>query len=263
MDEKIEEVINDLVDKANWAADKLEDAASGVIAGLGHLVPGESEAEKAIKKWNDELQPAIQEGIYKVWDEVSSAVSDLAGDPLDLISYSAKMIAAKETLYQQNTLDQDITNLGNTWTGTAYESYKTVASEQSAALLALANTLQAGGQLTRDGADRILSLWLELIQEFVSYSASAISVIGSCADVGKALGAWISTIADAIALIWQTVGDLGVTLGKFFKDQILQASAGWEMISAGSDGLANNQWPMIAETTSDTMNHPGSWPAAV
>lgn len=263
MDSKIEEVINDIVDKANWAAGKLEDAASGVLATLGHLIPGESEAEKAIKKWNDEIQPAIQDGINKIWDEVSSAVGDLAGDPQELIAYSSKFIAAKKSLYTQNTLDQDITNLGNTWSGPAYESYKTVASQQSAALLALANNLQEGGDLTREGADRILSLWLELVQEFISYSADAISVIGSCADVGKALGAWISTIADAIALIWRTVGDLGVTLGTFFKDQVTSASGGWEKLTSGTDGLAENQWPLISESSSDTMNNPQNWPAPV
>lgn len=262
MEEKIDEVINDLVDKANWAADMLEDAASGVLASLGHLIPGESEAEKAIKKWNDEIQPAIQDGINKIWTEVSGAVGDLVGEPQDLIEYSRKFIAAKGTLYTQNTLDQDITNLGNTWSGAAYNSYTTVASEQSAALLALANNLQTGGELTRDGADRILSLWLELIREFISYSADAISVIGSCADVGKALGAWISTIADAIALIWKTVAGLGVTLAEFFKNQITQASTGWEKLATGSDGLANNHWPMISESSSDTLNDPANWPVS-
>ena len=82
------------------------------------------------------------------------------------------------------------------------------------------------------------------------------------ADAGKVLGAWISTIADAIALIWKTVAALGVTLAEFFKDQITGASTGWEKLSAGSDGLANNQWPMISESSSDTMNDPANWPAA-
>jgi len=260
MEGKIEDVIDDIVREANSAADKLEDAASGVLATLSHLIPGESEAEKAIKKWNDEIQPAIQDGVNKIWSEVSGAVGDLVGEPQDLIASSRKFIAAKGTLYTQNTLDQDITNLGNTWNGAGFNSYKTVAGEQSAALLALANNLQTGGELTRDGADRILSLWLELIREFISYSADAISVIGSCADVGKALGAWISTIADAIALIWKTVAGLGVTLAEFFKDQITHASTGWEKLATGSDGLANNQWPMISESSSDTMNDPASWP---
>lgn len=260
MEGQIEEAINDIVDKANWAAGKLEDAASGVFAALGHLIPGESEAEKAIKKWNDEIQPAIQDGINKIWSEVSGAVGDLIGEPQDLIAYSRKFVAAKGTLYTQNTLEQDITNLGNSWSGAAYNSYATVASEQSTALLALANNLQTGGELTRNGADRILSLWLELVREFISYSADAISVIGSCADVGKALGAWISTIADAIALIWKTVAGLGVTLAEFFKDQITQSSLGWEKLATGTDGLANNQWPIISESSSDTMNDPGNWP---
>ncbi|UUZ58025.1 hypothetical protein [Nocardioides sp. B-3] len=213
-------MIGDIVDKANWAAGKLEDAASGVIAGLGRPVPGESEAEKAIKKWNDELQPEIQKGVNEVAQKVTDAVSDLTGNPVELIDYSKKFIAAKSTLYQQNTLMQDITNLGNTWEGAAYNSYATVAGEQNDALLALANNLQSGGDLTRDGADQILQLWLDLITNFLDYATQAISVIGSCADVGKALGAWISTIADAFALIIQKIGDVAILLGTFWKNQI-------------------------------------------
>jgi len=87
-----------------------------------------------------------------------------------------------------------------------------------------------------------------------------ISVVGSCADVGKALGAWISTIADAIALIWGKIGDLAVLLGKFFKDQKTQAAMNWELLVAGFDGMPENKWPIITETTSDTMDNPANWP---
>lgn len=260
VDKKTDQIIDDIVDKANWAAGKLEDAANGVLATLGRLVPGESDAEKAIDKWNSELQPAIQKGVNEIAQKVSDAVSELTGEPATLIDYSKAYIAAKATLYKSNTLMQDITNLGNSWEGDAFESYKTVATEQSDALLALANNLQLGGDLTRDGADKILQLWLDLLSNFVDYASQAISVIGSCADVGKALGAWISTIADAFALIVQKIGDVAILLGTFWKDQITQGSESWEMLVAGFDGLPNNQWPMISESSSDTINDPANWP---
>jgi hypothetical protein len=65
---------------------------------------------------------------------------------------------------------------------------------------------------------------------------------------------------DAIALVWTKVNDVAVTLGEFFKNQITEASLGWEKLDAGSDGLPQNHWPKIAETSSDTMNDPANWP---
>jgi hypothetical protein len=260
IDQKAQEAMGEIVDKANWVADKLEGAAGGVLETLGHLIPGESDVEKAIDKWNNEIAPAIQEQINKLATEVADAVGKLAGEPLTLIDYSEKMIAAKATLYRQTTLKQDITNLGNTWEGAAYNSYSTVASEQSDALLALANSLQTGGELTRAGADRILQLWLDLYQHFYTFQADALSVIGSLADVGKLLGAEIAPIMDAIALVWTKVNDVALTLGEFFKNQITEASLGWEKLDSGSDGLPQNHWPRIAETSSDTMDDPANWP---
>src|SRR4051794_29823909 len=149
IDRKAQDAINEIVDKANWVADKLDGAAGSFLEGLGHLIPGESDVEKAIDKWNNEIQPAIQEQVYKLGSEVADAVGKLAGEPLTLIDYSKRMVAAKATLYRQTTLAQDITNLGSTWEGAAYNSYQTVAAEQSDAILALANSLQTGGELTR------------------------------------------------------------------------------------------------------------------
>lgn len=260
IDDKVEEVLGELADKANWVADKLESAANGVLATLGHLIPGESDVEKAIKKWNSEIQPAIQKEIWRISTEVSKAVSKLAGNPVALIQHSDKMFAVKGTIYTSTTLQQDITNLGNTWSGAAYESYKTVAGEQSDALLALANSLQEGGTLTRNGADQILSLWLDLYTHFYEFQSQALSVIGSLADVGKLLGAEIAPIMDAIALIWDKINAIAVTLGTFFKNQITEAAAGWTKLDSGSDGLPQNHWPMISEGSSDSMNDPARWP---
>lgn len=259
MDTLIEDCMEDIVDKANWAGGKLADAANGVGAFFGDLF-GDSEAKKALDKWNDELAPAIQEGVNKMWTEIGKAVGDLAGRPQDLIDFSEAYIAAKATLYTRNSLEQDIAALGFSWDGSAYAAYSTVGALQNDALLALSNNLQEGGKLARAGADSILGFWLDLVDNFMDYSSQAISVIGSCADVGKALGAWISTIADAIALIWGKIGDLALLLGKFFKDQKTQAAMNWELLVAGFDGMPENKWPIITETTSDTMNDPTNWP---
>ncbi len=262
VDEEVERVIDDIVEKANWAAEQLEDAANGLLATLGRLIPGESEAEKAIEKWNTEIVPAIEQAISDIRTNIADAIADFFGEPLDLLDYSRQMIAAKEALYTQSTLAQDITTLGTTWSGPAYQSYQTVATEQSDALLALANNLQAGGQLVRDGAETIFSYWLEVVRDLHGYSADAIAIIGGFADVGKALGGWISAAADAVALIWRTLGDVALDLVEVWKDQITGASVNWQVISAGFDGLPQNRWPVISEGSSDAINDPANWPAA-
>lgn len=262
VDEEVEKIIDDIVEKSNWAAGKLEDAANGVLATLGRLIPGESDAEKAIKKWNEEICPAIEQAITDIRTNVAEAVSDFFGEPLDLLDHSRAMIAAKQVLYTQSTLEQDIATLGNTWSGPAFNSYETVATGQSDALLALANNLQSGGQLLRDAADTIFSFWLELVRDLHTYSADALRVIGGFADVGKALGGWISAAADAVALIWGTIGDVALDMVEAWKNQITGAAVNWQVISAGYDGMAENQWPMISEGSSDTINDPASWPAA-
>lgn len=261
MDTKLEEMINDLVEKANWAGEKLADAANGFGAFVGDVF-GDSEAKKALDRWNSELQPAIQEGINTIRDEVATQMAKYTGEPLVLIEYSDLLITAKKTMYQSETLDQEITNLGNTWEGPAYSSYQTVATGQSDALLALCNNLQDGGRLCRAGADAILQLWLDLAQQFVDYAGDAISTIGGLADVGKALGAWISVIADAIALIWQNIGKLAITLATFWKNQRTEAEMNWLLLDSGTDGLPQNHWPMISESSDDNLNDPRNWPAA-
>lgn len=261
VDAEVQRIIDDIVDKANWAAGKLEDAANSVLATLGRLVPGESDAEKAIEKWNDEICPAIEQALADIRTNVAEAIADFFGEPLDLLDYSERLIAAKNDLYTQSTLAQDIATLGTTWTGPAYTSYQTVATEQSDALLALANNLQQGGQLTAAGADTIVGFWIEIVRDLHSYSAEALSVIGGFADVGKALGGWISAAADAIALIWSTIGDVALDMVEAWKDQLTGAAVNWQVISAGFDGMAENQWPVISEGSSDAMNDPGNWPA--
>lgn len=260
--ELADQVCEELADKANETADKLQDAVNSVLNKLAGLWPGESDAEKAWDKWCNEIQPNIQEQIYKVRDEVQKAVDELAGNPLDLLAYSDAWIAAKADLYKRNTLEQDIAALGNTWEGDAYASYASVASSQSDALLALANSMQTGGQLTADGANKILSLWADLVNNFLHFQADAVSNIGSYADIGKALGGWISAIADSFAVIWGAIADLADVLVKFWIDQVSSFSKNWDVLATGTDGLPENKWPIITENTSDTMNNPGSWPGA-
>jgi uncharacterized protein YukE len=261
IDDKIEDIINDICDAADDAADALDDAVNSIGARLGRLWPGESDAEKAVDKWNEEICPAIEQGISDIRTKVGEAVGDFSGNPGNLLDYADAFVAAKATLYKQNTLNQDVTNLGNTWTGGAYATYAAVAGEQSDALLALSNNLQKGGELTTQGADKILSIWLELVRDLVSYAGDAISVIGGFADVGKALGGWISAAADAIALIWTTVGDIAADFTEWWKTQITEAALGWNMLSAGFDGMAENKWPRISESSSDGINNPANWPS--
>jgi len=260
IDDEVEKIIDQICDAADDATAALDDAVNSALAKLGRLWPGESDAEKAVDKWNNEIVPAIEQGISDIRTKVGEAVGDFFGNPGNLLDYSEKFIAAKGTLYTQDTLEQDVTNLGNTWSGGAYTTYAKVAGLQSSALLALSNNLQAGGELTAKGADKILSVWLGLVRDLHTYSADAISVVGGFADVGKALGGWISACADAIALIWGTIGDIALDFTEYWKDQLTDSAVGWNKITAGFDGLAQNRWPKISESSGDGLNDPGNWP---
>jgi uncharacterized protein YukE len=256
-----DKVVQDICDTAGKAADALNDAANGVLNTLKRLLPGTSTIDKAIDKWNNEIEPAIQKGIDELPGQIAEAVSQLAGDPKALMEYAAAFTDAKGTLYTNNTLDQDIAQLGFSWHGDAYTAYSTVASKQSAALQALANNLQQGGQLTTDGANKILGLWLDLVNEFMTFEADALSLIGKFADMGAVLGAEVSPILDTIGAVAGKVWDVTDILAEFWKDQVTTTTMSWNALNAGFDGMPQNQWPVISEGMSDAMNDPARWPA--
>jgi uncharacterized protein YukE len=261
IDGKVQEVTADLVKKGNWVAEQLESSATGWEGWLDDLF-GENEAKKALEKWNTKLYPDLRRGIDQLAGNVGRELRALWGDPAKLMAYSGAFTTAKATLWTPNVLMQEVKNLSSSWEGEAYVAYQTVAEEQNNALMALANNLQEGGRVVSEAAQKILDLWLDLTRQFVSFSARALSVIGSFADVSKVLSVEIPPIFDAIALIWEGVHGVADTLARFWVDQHTVTEYNWQKLTSGSDGMPQNKWPKIAESSSDAMSNPDKWPGA-
>ncbi|MEO5663108.1 MAG: hypothetical protein ABIR39_07480 [Nocardioides sp.] len=257
MDTLVTAAVDALFDAADKAGDALEDAAG---LQLDDFLPGENEAEKALDKWNEEIRPKLDEQINSVRDNVQAEVDKLLAYPADLMDYAEDFIAAKGIIDASSTLNQDVKNLMLTWSGSAAAQYETVAGEQSDGLSALAKGLQSGGVQTDNSANRIITFYLDLINTFEGFRADALAVIGGYADVGKALGGWISSIADTIALIWKGVFQIATDLGKYWAETATVEAGAWATLSTGVDGLPDNRWPVITEESSDGINNPGNWP---
>jgi len=258
---KADEAINDIIDEGKRIADMLNDAASG----FGGWVAGifSDEVEDAIEKWNNEILPAINDGISQIATEVDKAVDQLAGDPPSLISYANAFADAKTKLYQSgaSTMAQEITLLGQSWEGDAFEVYSTVATEQDTALFDLSTALEHGGEQTMNAANKILELWRQLIREFTSFQTDIINLLASATDASKVLSFEAPVILEAIAVIWDKVWAIVDLLLEFMTSQATTDAYSWRTLENGSSGLPQNKWPPIAEGSSDTMNDGGNWSA--
>lgn len=254
-----EDTIDDIVAGANKIADMLNGAAASFGQFLDDILPGENEVEKAIEKWNNELCPAIEEGLADIRTEVGKAVDSLAGNPMSLKDYAENFANAKTKLYKPGSMAQKLTALGTSWEGHAYDTYNTVATEQDAALLQLSTALEEGATNTTAAANKILHLWRDLVREFASYQTDIINLLASATDASKVISFEVPTILEAIAVIWQKVVDIADILAEFMIDTATTDSINWLMLKNGSDGLPANKWPKIEETSSDTINDSGAW----
>ena len=262
IDQKAQDAIGEIVDKANWVADKLDGAAGSFLEGLGHLIPGKSDVEKAIDKWNDEICPSLGEAFTEIQTNVNEAVNDLVGSPLDLQRWAEAYAGAKSDIYKQRGFGETAAAVQGAWSGPAFNKYKVVADEQNLAFVALANALTDGGKLTSAAANKILTLWRKLIYEFASFGSDILSILASATDASKILSFEVPTILEACAKVWQKVVNIVDLLMEFMISQGTTDTINWIALTEGATGLPSNQWPPISETASDTINDPGNWNVA-
>lgn len=237
----------------------LNGAAGSFAQFLDDILPGENELEHAIDKWNNDLCPAIEQGINSLSQNVQSAVDRLAGNPMDLRQYAENFANAKVDLYKQGSMAQKITTLGQSWEGDAYDSYSTVATEQDEALHAISTALESGATNTMAAANKILDLWRQLVREFTGFQSDIIRLLASATDASKVLTLEVPTILEAIAVIWDKINNIADILADFMIGQATTDALNWLMLKNGSDGLPENRWPAIEEDSSDTMDDPSAW----
>jgi uncharacterized protein YukE len=260
VDELAEKTIDDIVAAADKIVDMLNDAVNSIGGFLEWANPfDDNTIEQAVDKWNNEICPALEQGIVDIREKVGKAVDSLAGAPLDLQEYSEAFVNAKTKLYKQGSIAQKLTTLGQSWEGDAYDVYNIVATEQDAALLNLSKSLESGATNTIQAANEILQCWRTLVHEFGSFQTDIINLLASATDASKVISFEVPVILEAIAVVWQKVIDIADVLAEFMINSATVDSLNWLMLSNGSDGLPENKWPVIEEASSDTMNDGGNW----
>lgn len=257
--EKYVKFQQDYFDAMDDIVDMLNDAAGSFGEFIDDILPGGGGVDRAIDKWNNEINPALSDGMTEIQEKVNEAVNDLAGSPLDLQTWAEAFVGAKSDLYKQRGYGEAAAGVSGAWNGPAFDKYATVAAEQNDALLALANALTEGGKLTSAAANKILELWRRLIYEFASFGTDILNLLASATDASKVLSFEVPTILEACAAVWQKVVNIADLLLEFMISQGTTDTINWIAIAEGADGLPGNEWPPISETASDAMNSPGGW----
>jgi hypothetical protein len=239
---------------------------NGALGSIGEffddILPGGGTVDKAVDKWNDEILPAIEQGMSELHTKLSEAVNSLAGNPLELQNFAETFVSARATLYEQRSYGEIAEGVSGAWSGNAFDKYKVVAGEQNDALLALSMALQDGGRATSDAAHKILELWRKLVYEFASFYTDIINLLGSATDASKILSFEVPVILEAIAYVWQKVVNIADLLLEFMTSQATTDSLNWLALTTGARGLPDNEWPPISETASDSINNPDNWAVA-
>lgn len=239
--------------------DMLNNASESFGQFLDDILPGENEVENAIKKWNDEILPAIEKAMKDIQRELQEAVNKLAGNPLDLQSWAESYVDAQGMIFKQRNEVEIASDVENAWSGSAFEKYKAVSSVQLAHMEKLGEALEEGGKLTSDAALKILDLWRKLVNEFASYGTDILEIFASATDASKVISFEVPTILEAAAKVYQKVINITDILLEFMNSQATTDSINWKALANTSGGVADNTWPPISEGASDTMNDPGNW----
>ncbi len=269
--EQADEFISDVIAAGDRIVDMLRGAASSALEAAGDVVDfftpdfvvDFDDVEKAIDKWNEEICPAIQRGIDEIATNLDTYLDRLVGDPIALIGYSSDLAGAGSELYQANTLDQRLVGLGGAWSGPAYDAYVVVAREQNAAYQALAQALEEGSTLTNNAAQRILTLWRQLLNEFQTAGVDALDILASATSVEAIVSFEVPVVISAIAKLLAKIISIADLLMEFMVTQVTSTANGWEKANNGSPGLPQNEWPHVLESSSDPVNDPSSWDVKV
>lgn len=269
--EDAQEFIDDVIAAGDRIVDMLRGAASSAAEAAGDVIDfftpdfviDFDTVEKAIDKWNNEICPAIQHGIDELATNLDMYLDRLVGDPIALLDYSSNLAAAGSEIYQANTLDQRLVGLTGAWSGRAYDSYVVVAREQNAAYQALAQALEEGSTLTNNAAQRILTLWRQLLNEFQTAGVDAIDILASATSVEAIVSFEVPVIISAIAKLLAKIISIADLLLDFMVTQVSSTANGWQKANNGSPGLPQNEWPHVLESSSDPINDANNWDVKV
>lgn len=257
--EKYAKFQEDFWDGYNDIVDMLNDAANSLGGRLSELPWVGDDIEDAIDKWNNEIEPALTEGMQTIITEVQEAVNKLAGNPAELQIWAENFVEAQGLIFQQRNEVEVAKDVEGAWAGAAFDKYGPAAEVQFAAIAQLAEALEEGGKLTSDAALKILELWRRLIFEFATYGADIIEILASATDASKVLSFEVPTILEAVAKVYRKVISITDILLEFMAAQATTDSINWKALATSSGGLPNNEWPSISEGASDTMNDSGGW----
>ena len=239
--------------------DMLNDAANSIGGRLSELPWIGDDIEDAINKWNNEIEPALTQGMQDVVREVQEAVNKLAGNPALMQIWAENYVEAQGLIFQQRNEVEVARDVEGAWAGNAYDKYSSVSEVQFAAIQQLADALEEGGKLTSDAALKILELWRKLIFEFASYGTDILEILASATDASKVLSFEVPTIIEAIAKVYQKVINIVDILLEFMAAQATTDAINWKALAVSAGGLPNNEWPSISEGASDGINDSGGW----
>lgn len=251
--------IDELNAQIERIANMLDDAANGVVTRLFGLWPGESSIDKAIDKWNNEIHPAIVDMAGELQDDVWDAIGDLSGRPLNLLEYSRSFNEVKGTIYRSGDMAQKMVLLQGSWSGFAFDNYKVVGTNQDTALMNMSLAMDAGGTLTADVANKILSLWSELTNEFLGWTADLLGTFEKATEADAIITFEVPAMFDLAQAVWQAIIDIAKILADYVREQATNGANGWQQLASGARGFPENKWPMVEEGNSDVINDPESW----
>lgn len=254
--------VNEMIDAANKVAKMLTDAANGVVNTLESLIPFHSSTiDKAIDKWNNDIQPTFEKGLNELDKNLRNSVDKLAGDPTSLKRYADNYANAATTIYvhTDGSVQQDLTLLGESWSGPAFDMFSTVATEQDTALQSLRDALVNGGSQTMAAANKIQGLWIQLLSEFAGFDSDILNIFAGLTNASNVLACDVPGVLSAIATIWTRVDDIATDLLNFMNAQDTTDSYSWTVLAQGSDGLPQNQWPAVGPLAAQTIDDPGNW----
>ena len=144
--EKYAEFQDDFWDGYNKIVDMLNSAAHSFGQFLDDILPGENEVEHAIDKWNNEIEPALSNGMREIQEKLQEAVNKLAGNPGNLQIWAENFVEAQGIIFKQRNEVEVAADVTGAWTGAAFDKYNAVSGVQLAHLEKLGEALRGGRQ---------------------------------------------------------------------------------------------------------------------
>jgi uncharacterized protein YukE len=251
-------ILNDAADAFDWKDVVFGPIGSAIIDGLTS-----DDVERAIDKFNNEIRPGVEDKLNELGGDVERVVSSMAGDPVGLKQLSFDYADCKAALLTPApSIASEITALGHHWTGNAFDNYSVVATEQVQAMVDIAAGLEAASDMTNLAGQKILQLWVDLVDAFVATAVDAIGLLADATSVESIISFEVPVIIDAVGAILAAIQRVAKILedymiGVGFPDQLE-----WRQLANGTSGLPHNQWPVLHPEAVDGMVAPEQWQVA-